>query len=90
MVVPVCYGLLEGAFRSAQYASASRWELGITVGFVTTGIGATPESNESDLGCGAWALWRERNRRLFSDKRKPIHLLINDTTIDISFWGQDA
>ena len=32
---------------------------------------------------GAWALWRERNRRLFSNKRKLVHGLIDDTAMKI-------
>lgn len=35
---------------------------------------------------GARALWRERNRRLFSDKRKDVSRLITDTTLEIERW----
>lgn len=35
---------------------------------------------------GVWTLWKERNRRLFSDKRRPVNLLIIDTSFDIMSW----
>lgn len=38
---------------------------------------------------GAWNLWHERNRRLFSYKRNPVFILINDTTTEILFCSHD-
>lgn len=35
---------------------------------------------------GAWALWRERNRRFFSNKRRVVGQLINDTSLEIERW----
>ncbi|KAF3335553.1 hypothetical protein FCM35_KLT20060 [Carex littledalei] len=35
---------------------------------------------------GSWAIWKERNRRTFSQKRKPVHILINDAAIDVHNW----
>ena len=37
---------------------------------------------------GVWALWKERNSRVFSEKRRPVHVLINDTTVHLSLWDQ--
>lgn len=34
-----------------------------------------------------WALWRERNRRTFSQERREISTLINETRIHIKLWS---
>ena len=39
---------------------------------------------------GAWALWRERNRRMFSEKRKLVRILVNDTMQEIRLWGANC
>lgn len=38
---------------------------------------------------GLWALWRERNRRVFSNNMKPVHTVLNDTILDITFWAAE-
>lgn len=35
---------------------------------------------------GCWALWRERNRRTFSQKSKIVPMLINDTAREVREW----
>lgn len=33
-----------------------------------------------------WALWRERNRRTFSNERKSLSVVIHDTVVEIQRW----
>ncbi|KAF3335650.1 hypothetical protein FCM35_KLT20157 [Carex littledalei] len=35
---------------------------------------------------GSWAIWKEKNRRTFSQQRKPEHIIINAAAIDVHNW----
>ena len=39
---------------------------------------------------GAWAIWRERNKRLFTQKSRPVGMVIASTVLEINDWVQNA
>lgn len=42
---------------------------------------------DTTWAAGLWALWKKRNRTTFSEKEKPVHILITEAAIDIHNWG---
>lgn len=49
-----------------------------------TGLsGQTKKRWDAAWATGSWAVWKERNRRTFSQERKPEHILINAAAMDV-------
>ncbi|KAF3339408.1 hypothetical protein FCM35_KLT16879 [Carex littledalei] len=49
-------------------------------------VGQTATLWDSVWAAGCWALWRERNRRLFTNANKTIPQLVDQTAIEIMKW----
>ena len=91
----------EHLMRTCPYAAKFWWglcvqqNLPITVGSCHTDIwwdgrvqlsGQSKERWDVTWAAGSWALWKERNRRTFTQKRKSEDILINDASTDIHNW----
>ena len=49
--------------------------------------GASRRRWDTAWAAGTWSLWKERNRRTFSQQRKPADILINAATIEVHNWA---